>query len=133
MSTRFSTIILLLSRRLGSTSSANMELLMSMAMMVSIPVRFSWLILVPICGRASMTTSSASTASRSQNLASGRQRDTPGMSWRSSAGSPNLRKRLRCLRASTKRMSASTGTAAKRYRYAGSSNLNMITHCFLYP
>ena len=59
LSTRFSISSLLFSKRDGTTSCAIIELLMSTAMMVSMPFRLSWVIFVPICGRANITTNKA--------------------------------------------------------------------------
>ena len=91
-----------------------MELLTSMAMMVSMPVRFSCEILVPNCGRASMTMSSDRAASSTQNLTAGRMRDTSGISWRTNSGSPNLRSRFFCWRTMSRRTMTSTGMTASR-------------------
>ena len=91
-----------------------MELLISIAMMVSIPTRFSWLIFVPICGRASITMSRAKAACRIQNFTEGRKRDTSGISAFSKEGSPNLRSRFFWLRKDMNLMSAKTGISTNR-------------------
>ena len=113
-STRFSTIIFERSKRLGVTSSASIELLISIAIMVSIPVRFSWLIFVPNCGRASVTMSNANAAKSRQNLTKGRKRDTSGINWRTSSGSPKRRKRFFCWCTMKKRNSANKGISTNK-------------------
>ena len=70
---------------------------MSSAIMASMPLRFSRDILVPICGRASITMSRASAAISSQNFTSGRKRDTSGINCFSKSGSPNFFSFLRRL------------------------------------
>ena len=114
LSTRFSTSILLFISRDGATSSASIELLMSRAIIVSMPLRFSWLILVPICGRASMMMSKARAVSISVNFTTGLRRDTSGISWRSSSMSPKRRSIFLRRRMATKRMSTNSGISANR-------------------
>ena len=126
LSTRFSTSILLLSKREGATSCARIELLISTAIIVSMPLRFSWLILVPICGRASMMMSKAKAVSIRQNFTTGRKRDTLGINWRSKSMSPKRRSIFFRRRMATKRISTNRGISANRYRYIGLSNLNTL-------
>ena len=129
-STRFSTSILLFCRREGTTSSAIIELLMSRQIMVSMPLRFSREIFVPICGRASTTMSRASAACRSQNFTVGRNFETSGMSSFSKAGSPNLRSLRRRWCHPQNRSKANTGMMSSSQRNIGFSNLNTVFFLF---
>ena len=114
VSTSRSTIIFARCRRSGVTSLARMELLTSSAMMVSMPARFSSLMRLPNCGRASITIKSASTPSSNQNFTDGRQRETSGIRASTKAGSPKRRRRCFLLRCMTKRTMASTMTTDRK-------------------
>ena len=80
-----------LSKRLGVTSSANIELEISNAMTASTPLRFTVSILEPNCGRANIRITNVSAAKISQNLMSGRYLEIVGIKCLSNVGSPYLR------------------------------------------
>ena len=90
LSTKFSTISLLLANLDGTTSSASMEFDISKAMIVSMPLRFSLDIFDPICGRANMMMSKASAACNNQNLTDGRYFEVSAICNFKSSGSPNF-------------------------------------------
>ena len=122
-STILLTIIFALSSLLGSTSLASIELLMSMAMMVSIPLRFSWVMRVPSCGLASMSMSNRSTVWSNQNFTSGLTLDTSTDNFFIISGCAKRRSRLRRCRATQYLTMAIMGMVSSRYKYIGSANL----------
>ena len=100
--------------------------------MVSIPLRFSREIFVPICGRASITMSSAKAACNSQNFTDGRYLETSGISSFSSSGSPNFRSLRTRWRQPQNLTSASSGLTTSSQRYIGFSNLNTTVFLYFY-
>ena len=103
-----------------------MELEISRQIMVSMPFRFSLEILLPICGRATITMSNAKAASISTNFTVGRYLDMWGISCLSNSGSPNFLSFALLLLQPIRRTSTSAGITHNSQRNAGSSNLNMV-------
>ena len=101
---------------------------MSRQIIVCMPCRFSCEMLLPVCGRAIMTTIRAMATISSQNLMAGRRREMPGESVLSRVGLPRSAMRFRWLRRPMMRIATSAGTSSNSQRYVGSSNLNMISY-----
>ena len=87
-STRFDMIRLDFSRRLGATSSASMELDISRAITVSIPLRVTVSCLEPNCGLANRKQHNVYAVNRSQNLRFGRLVEASGINCDKSSLSP---------------------------------------------
>ena len=85
---RFSIISLLLSNLEGCTSCANIELLISNAMIASIPLRFSCDIFEPNCGRAKANINEDKAVISNKNFTQGRNLETSGISSFNKVGLP---------------------------------------------
>jgi len=98
---------------------------MSTAIIVSMPLRLSFDILVPLCGRASMKATRANAARISMNFTVGLYFETSGINSVTSDMSPNFFSFAILRLYVMNRSNSNTGTSSRSQRYIGSSNLNI--------
>ena len=107
----------------GATSVASIEFDTSIATTTSMPLRFSFDIRVPICGRAIITTSSASAARSKIRFTTSRRNEYPEIMLFTNGASPIRDTFFRHRRKSTIKINATGISSSSSHRYCGSANL----------
>ena len=119
------------SKRLGETSSASILLEMSRAITTSIPCFFSLSTVIPICGRARATINMAAANKAIRNFICCLLLEASGIRTFINCVSPKrFSLRLREMQDNIYIIAHSARSKSK-YRYLGSSNLNMIRFSFM--